>query len=116
MQEPSLTRRIKQPTKMSFVTLSFALLGFNVIGAIVYLVAASPSWAIPQERDAGIYSTTGEPFVWFLGILPVVAIFSIVNLAWGAGVLTRRQWQGGRLWLLTAAVWLGAVVIDFAHH
>ena len=42
MQELSLTRRIKQPTKMSFVTLSFALLVFNVIGAIVYLVAASP--------------------------------------------------------------------------
>jgi len=71
---------------------------------------------IPEERAAGIHTTTGEPFVWFLSILPIVAIFFVINLAWGASIVTRRDWQRGRLWLLTAAVWLGAVMIDFAHH
>jgi hypothetical protein len=106
-----------QLTRVSFIAQSIALLAANVIGAILYVVAASRGgWAIPEERAAGIYTTTGEPFVWFVNILPIVAIFFVINLAWGAGILTRRNWQSGRLWLLTAAVWLGAVVIDFAHH
>ncbi|HTF67440.1 MAG TPA: hypothetical protein VK638_32650 [Edaphobacter sp.] len=106
-----------QFTRMPFIAQSIALLAANVIGAILYVVAASRGgWAIPEERAAGIYTTTGEPFVWFVSILPIVAIFFVINLAWGAGILTRRNWHGGRLWLLTAAVWLGAVVIDFSHH
>lgn len=117
MNEPSLTGRIKQLTKLSFVAQSMVLFGANVIGAILYVIAASRGgWANPEERAAGIYTTTGEPFVWALNILPIVAIFLVINLVWGARILTRPQWQGGRLWLLTAAVWLGAVVIDFAHH
>jgi hypothetical protein len=51
----------------------------NVIGAIIYDVAASPSWAIPQERALGIYSVTGEPFVWFGAILPIVIAFLALN-------------------------------------
>jgi hypothetical protein len=117
MQEPNLSGSIKQPTKMSFSAQSIALLAANVIGAILYVVAASRGgWAIPEERAAGIYTTTGEPLVWFLSILPIVATFFVINLVWGAGILTRRHWQGGRLWLLTAGVWVVAVVIDFAHH
>jgi hypothetical protein len=50
-----------------FLTQSIALLGLNVVGAILYVVAASyGGWAIPQERAAGIYTTIGEPFIWFL--------------------------------------------------
>jgi len=117
MQETSLNGSIKQPTKMSFNALSMALLAANVIGAILYVVAASRGgWAIPEERAAGIYTTTGEPLVWFLSILPIVATFFLINVVWGAGILTRQHWQAGRLWLLTAGVWLVAVVIDFAHH
>jgi hypothetical protein len=88
----------------------------NLLGAVVYVIRASPSWAISQEREAGIYSTTGEPFIWFIGILPIVATFSVLNLAWGTIILTRRQWNTGYLWMLAALFWLGAVAIDFAHH
>ena len=32
---------------------SVVLLGFNFIGAVVYVVAASDGWVIPQEREPG---------------------------------------------------------------
>ena len=93
---------------------SLALLVLNAIGAIAYVFWASPSWAIPEER--GLHSTTGEPFIWFLGTLPVVAIFFVLNLAWGALIVARRHWRSGRFWLLAALCWLVAVSVDFAHH
>ena len=117
MQESSRSEPAMQVTKMSFGAQSMALLTSNVIGAILYVFAASRGgWAIPEERAAGIYTTTGEPFVWFSSILPIVAIFLIINIAWGTLILVRRQWKGGQFWLLAAVVWLAAVVIDFAHH
>jgi hypothetical protein len=105
------------PAKMSFMAqpIPLALLLLNVIGAFAYLIRASRAWAIPQEREAGIHSITGEPFVWFLAILPIVAFFLVLNVVWGA-VIVRRKWQAVSFWLLTALVWLGAVAIDFAHH
>ncbi len=105
-----------QLTRMSVAAQSIALLVANVIGAILYVFAASRgAWAIPAERAAGIYTTTGEPFVWFLSILPIVAIFLVINVAWVV-ILARRRWNGGRFCLLAAIVWLAAIVIDFAHH
>jgi len=89
------------------------LLAVNVIGAIVYVVRASAAWAIPQEH--GEVPITGEPFVWFLGIMPVVIVFLLLNLFWGAMLLNRR-WRNGYFWLMSAAVWFIAVWIDFAHH
>ena len=91
-----------------------AMLVANAIGACVYVYRASPSWAIPQER--GLVPTTGEPFVWFIGVMPVVAVFFVLNLIWGALILARRQWGSGRFWLLAALIWLVAVSIDFIHH
>gem|GEM_PF-1729129 len=113
MNSPTHAQRTKNPSKAASIT----LLLLNVVGAAFYVFAASRGgWAIPQERAAGINVTTGEPFVWFLHILPIIAIFLVVNLAWGTGILTRRFWQGGRLWLMAAVVWLGALAVDFAHH
>lgn len=102
--------------RMSVGTQSIALFVANVIGAILYVFAASRGgWANPVERAEGIYTTTGEPLVWFINILPIVVIFFILNVAWTI-ILTRRQWRGGRFWLLAAVVWLAAIAIDFAHH
>ena len=106
------------PAKISFMVqpIPLALFLLNVIGAIAYLARdSSGGWAIPQEREAGIHSITGEPFVWFVAIFPIVVFFFLLNFVWGA-VIVRRQWQGVGFWLLAALVWLGAVVIDFAHH
>jgi hypothetical protein len=57
---------------------------------------------------------TGEPFVWFAGILPVVAVFFVLNSAWVA--LIRLYWLSGRFWLLAVVLWLVAVSVDFGHH
>jgi hypothetical protein len=92
----------------------YALLALNLVGAVVYVCLASRSWAIPRER--GLHSETAEPFIWFLSVAPIVAIFFVVNVIWGALILVRRQWPRGYFWLLTAFIWLLAVVIDFAHH
>ena len=91
-----------------------ALIVSNAIGVCVYIVGASRSWAIPEEHC--IVPVTGEPFVWFAAVAPVFAVFTVINMIWGIFILRGRQWQSGRLWLLTGLIWLVAIVIDFAHH
>jgi hypothetical protein len=93
-----------------------ALLILNLVGAFLYLWWASHAWAIPQERAMGIHSITGEPFVWASGVVPIWAVFLLLNATWGTLILRRRQWRSGRPWLLVVPVWLIAVVIDYAHH
>jgi hypothetical protein len=92
------------------------LLGLDAIGAGAYLLLASRAWAIRQECEAGLNSITGEPFVWFISTTPVVAIFFLLNLAWGTIILKRRQWKTGRMWLAASAIWIVAAIIDFSHH
>ena len=94
--------------------MSLFLLALNVIGPVVYVYRASPSWAIPQER--GLVPITGEPVVWFAGILPVITIFFVLNVTWGGTILLRKQWRSVYFWQMAAAVWLIAVCVDFAHH
>jgi hypothetical protein len=93
---------------------SSALLLFNCAGVAIYLLRASHSWAMPQER--GLHATTGEPFVWALGVLPVWLVFGLLNLIWGTFILARRKWGSGSLWFVAASIWLIAVWVDFAHH
>jgi hypothetical protein len=88
----------------------------NLIGSIGYLIAVSPSWAIPEEREAGIHSSTGEPFVWAAFGWPILALFLLLNLSWAAFILAKRQWQEYLFWLITPSIWLVALWIDFAHH
>src|SRR5580658_4260328 len=95
---------------------SLALLVLNFIGAANYVVAASNGWVIPQERELGLHSVTGEPFIWALSIFPVCAVFFVLNLTWGGFILARKRWQSVIFWLLTIPIWLTAAVIDFAHH
>jgi hypothetical protein len=71
------------------------LLVFNFIDAVVYVVAASNGWEIPQERELGLHSVTGEPYVWALSVFPVCAVFLVLNLTWGAFILARKRWHSG---------------------
>lgn len=116
MQEPTRTENIWLLTyrNLSAQPGSLALLLLNAIGAVAYVFRASVSWAIPQER--GLNAITGEPFIWFAATLPVVAVFFVLNLGWGAMIAARRYWRSGRFWLLAALCWLVAVWVDFAHH
>jgi hypothetical protein len=93
---------------------NLVLLLANFVGAMIYLIASSYSWALPQEH--GLASTTGEPFIWALGVLPIWAFFLLLNLIWGAIIAGRKQWRSGRLWLVTGCIWIASVAVDFAHH
>jgi len=93
---------------------NIALLLANVAGAIIYVVVASRSWAVPQER--GLNAATGEPFIWALYVVPIWALFSSLDLVWGTIIAIRRQWRSGRFWLIATGVWLVAAVFDFTHH
>ena len=92
----------------------YALLALNLVGAVVYVCLASRSWAIPRER--GLHSETAEPCILFLCVAPIVAILLVVNFILGALILVRRPWPRGYFLVVTAFIWLLAVVIDFAHH
>jgi hypothetical protein len=92
------------------------MLAANAIGVVVYLWGASYAWAIPEERAAGIDSVAGEPFVWAAAVFPVWAVFLALNGAW-VGVAVARRQRGTLIpLLLVSAVWLVAVVVDYAHH
>ena len=102
---------------MSWNKRSIALLGINLSGALGYVIAASHGgWAIPEERAARIVTTTGEPFVWFTHVLPFIIAFVAIDFAWAIWIVRKRQWQHGLSWLTTAAIWIAAIVVDFAHH
>jgi len=85
----------------------------NVVGIVLYLRLASRGWRIPQEH--GAVPVSGEPFVWALA-LPVLGVFFLADVVWG-GLLLRGADSKRRLWwLVTAAVWLLAIGIDFSRH
>jgi len=94
-----------------------ALAAASLVGVGLYLWGASYAWAIPEERAAGITTLTSEPLIWAGFVLPVWAVFGIVNACWVFAVLSsppRRR--DTRILLAVAAVWAVAVVVDFAHH
>ena len=90
------------------------LLLANVVGAGTYLLLASYSWAITQER--GLNSMTAEPFIWGLSVVPIWTLFLSIDLIWGTMIALRKRWRSGRIWLLASLIWLVAATIDFAHH
>ena len=111
-----MTFRVLMPTGRSRLIhrVSVALVMLNAFGAFGYVSRASLAWRIPQEQ--GLDSITGEPIIWAMSVLPIVAVFLPVNLTWGSVILSYRQWQSGRLWFLAVLIWLAAIAIDFAHH
>jgi len=89
----------------------------NVIGAASYVIAASHGgWVTPQVRE--LHAETAEPFIWALSVFPICAVFLLLNVAWGAFLIARRQRRRPRSiwWLMTIPIWLVAIAIDFAHH
>jgi hypothetical protein len=93
-----------------------ALFAINIIGAAMYVIAASRGgWVTPQVRE--LHAVTAEPFIWASDVAPTLATFLLLNLAWGlvcflkpTGKL-RKMW-----WLMTIPAWIIAMAIDFSHH
>jgi hypothetical protein len=97
----------------SRLTVNIGFVFANAVGIIIYLVLASRGWRIPEEH--GMVPVTGEPFVW-VDALPVLGIFFLTDAIWGGLLLRHKEWKGRLWWLVTAAVWLLAIGVDFSHH
>lgn len=61
------------PRNLAAQRWSVAQLVLNFIGAVIYVVRASNGWVIPHERELGLDSVTGEPYVWALSVFPICA-------------------------------------------
>jgi hypothetical protein len=107
------TTPLDHPSGSSVKPLDLVFLLSNAAGILLYLRLASRSWRIPQEH--GMIPITGEPLVWALA-LPVLGVFLLADLVWGGLLLRRRERKRGLWWLVTAAVWLLAIAIDFSRH
>lgn len=95
--------------------LSLAFLALNVFGVIAYLVWASQTWVVPQERGMNT-ATPGDALVWGAFVLPLFAAFFILNLVWGSLIVFQRRWRTGRLWLSGLIVWTVAIAVDILRH
>lgn len=93
---------------------SIVLLIANIVGVFVYVSRAKFGWVTPEDHE--LNAITGEPFIWFMAIFPVVALFVVVDVAWTYLVIVSRQRRQRYFLLLTAAIWLIGISIDFAHH
>jgi hypothetical protein len=94
-------------------SLDITFMAANAAGIVLYLRLASRGWRIPQEH--GMVPVAGEPFVWALA-LPVLGAFFLADIVWGGLLLRGRESKRMLWWLVTAAVWLLAIGIDFSRH
>jgi hypothetical protein len=104
---------VDHPSDNSVNFLDIAFMIANAVGIAIYLVLASRGWRIQAEN--GAVPITGEPFVWVLAV-PVLAGFVLANIVWGGMLLRHREPKRWLWWLITGAVWLVAIYVDFAHH
>jgi uncharacterized protein YqgC (DUF456 family) len=58
----------------------------------------------------------GEAAVWFVAIMPVVASFVVLNVAWTSLIIVFRQRRQRFFLVMTAVIWLIGIGIDNAHH
>jgi hypothetical protein len=92
---------------------SLALFVINIVGATIYVFASMASWPFHEERAAGIHTVTGEPLVWATRTWPIFICFGLLNAIW---IFCIKKWRDSYFLLATAAIWLVAMWIDFAHH
>lgn len=82
----------------------------NVLGAITFLSAASEAWIEPDSQPLG------EPFVWALKALPLLAIFLLLHIGVGGMALARRRGDWFVPITATTLLWVAAFLFDNAHH
>ena len=104
---------VNRPAGSAVKSLDITFMAANAVGIVLYLVLACRGWRIPQEH--GMVPVTGEPFVWVLAV-PVFGVFLLADIVWGGLLLRDRVSKRGLWWLVTAAVWLLAIGIDFSRH
>lgn len=106
-----------RPQRRGGARVTAGLAGANALGVALYLWGASHAWAIPAERAAGITTVTSEPFIWAGFVLPVWAVFGVVDVFWACWVLAPPpRWRATGVVLAVGLAWAVAVAVDFAHH
>ena len=99
----------------------FALvwLAANAAAAAAYLLVASVAWTEPEVRDIP-GASGGGAVIWVLTAVPLFLLTTVANLIVVAWAWRRRstsgQWPAARLAWVIPLVWIGAVVVDLAHH
>jgi uncharacterized membrane protein (DUF4010 family) len=104
---------VDRPAASQVKFLDITFMAANAVGVVLYIVLASRGWRIPREHE--MVPVTGEPFVWVLA-LPVLGIFLLADVVWGGLLLRDRESKRRLWWLVTAAVWLLAIGLDFSRH
>lgn len=104
--------------KAKSITNAAAVL-LNLVGAVTYLAISVPLWATPEL--AGIPGAgSGDPIVWGLTALPVLAfcfLLNIVWMIWGVTVfLVTRKSPIKVVHLFVPILWIIVVYTDFSHH
>ena len=94
-------------------------LAANTALAVAYVLVASSSWTEPEVRDIP-GASAGAPIVWGLTAVPLFLLSVVGNLAVFAWTWRRQsrsgQWPAG-IWAWgVPLIWIGALVVDFAHH
>jgi hypothetical protein len=95
-------------------------LALNTLGAAAYLAIASLAWVEPPFAKLPEAHGGGAAFVWFLGAVPIISAFIVLDVAVLAWALSTRRkgasWPFAKLAWLIPLLWLCAMVVDFAHH
>jgi hypothetical protein len=104
---------IDRPAGSFVKSLGIMFMAANAVGIVLYLVLASRGWRIPQEHR--MVPVTGEPFVWVLAV-PLLGVFLLADIVWGSLLLRDTEFKRRLWWLVTAAVWVLAIGIDFSRH
>lgn len=86
----------------------------NAIGIVMYLYAASNTWA-PHGEEA-LLGGPGDPIIWSLSAFPILLVASILNLAWMVLILLRsrqsRNWHALAVWVAVVMLWAGVFAYD----
>jgi hypothetical protein len=82
----------------------------NTLGAAAFLFTASEAWIGPDTEPLG------EPFVWAIKALPLLAIFLVLHFGVGGMVIARRRRDWVAPLISTILLWMAAILFDNVHH
>ena len=72
-----------------------------------------------RPGEEGTPGGPGDAFYWLLVLVPVLAVFVVLNSIALTAIVQRPRALGRRvalaLWLAVAVLWVGAVVTDHLH-
>lgn len=94
-------------------TLDVCLVAINALGIGWYLLSASKLWPSPGEKEAGAGAAFGDSFYWAFYILPIIAVFWLVDIGWQLTLKLKGRGKFPVYCLYSAvALWGAALLFD----